>query len=72
MTNLKQLKEALAIQGESGNWNYDSYMHGMYNGMEYAVSLLEGRDPDYREAPSVWLADQEIPEMFIHTVREKM
>ena len=55
---LEQLKDMLIIQGEDGNWNHDSYMHGMYNGMEYAISFLEGRDPDYKSPPPVWLANR--------------
>ena len=55
MTSLEQVKSALAIQGENGNWNYDPYMHGMYNGMEFVVATLEGRDPEFRDAPATWL-----------------
>jgi len=48
---LANLKELLAVQGCDGNWNYDQYMRGMYNGMELAVAVLEGRNPVYRDAP---------------------
>ncbi len=41
--------ELLAIQGEDGNWDYSDYMLGMYNGMELIVSIIEGREPSYRE-----------------------
>ena len=37
--------EMLELQGRDGNYNYDSYMLGLYNGMEYIVSLLEVREP---------------------------
>ena len=37
----------LDIQGHNGNYNYDSYMLGLYNGMEYIVSLLEVREPKF-------------------------
>lgn len=40
--------ELLAIQGEDGNWDYNDYMLGMYNGMELIVSVMEGREPVYR------------------------
>ena len=36
--------EMLELQGRDGNYNYDSYMLGLYNGMEYIVSLLEVRE----------------------------
>jgi hypothetical protein len=58
----KQLQEVsrdiLKIQGSDGNWNYDPYMHGMFNGMEFFVSMLECRPPEFREAPEVWLEDR--------------
>ena len=39
--------EMLELQGRDGNYNYDSYMLGLYNGMEYIVSLLEVREPKF-------------------------
>ena len=47
-----KLKESLAIQARNGNWNYSEYMRGMYNGMEFAVAIMEGRAPSYRDAPA--------------------
>lgn len=35
--------EMLELQGQKGNYDYDEYMLGLYNGMEYIVSLLEVR-----------------------------
>jgi hypothetical protein len=52
-THAKRLADAnemLAIQGSDGNWNVDDYMHGMYNGMEYVLALMEDREPTFREA----------------------
>lgn len=43
-----KLVELLEVQGADGNWNYDDYMCGMFNGMELAVATLEGRDPEFR------------------------
>jgi hypothetical protein len=54
---LEKLNELLNTQGSSGNWDYDPYMHGMYNGMELCLSILEGRDPVFKDAPDVWLSD---------------
>ena len=51
------IRESLAIQGYDGNWNYDPYMLGLYNGIELALATLEGRPPEYREAPEVWGCD---------------
>jgi hypothetical protein len=54
---LECMREMLRIQGNDGNWNYDSYMHGMYNGMEFLISILEDREPLYRVRPDVWLCE---------------
>ena len=55
---LESLKDALKIQGQDGNWNYNPYMHGMYNGIEYSLAIIESREPIYRNAPSEWLIDK--------------
>jgi hypothetical protein len=54
-----KMQEMLEVQGSDGNWNYDSYMHGMYNGMEYMLSMVESREPVFREAPKKWLSKRE-------------
>ena len=54
------MREMLEVQGQHGNWNYDSYMHGLYNGMEYMVALAEKREPKFRDAPDKWLAKYEV------------
>lgn len=59
--NIKKAREMLSVQGDSGNWNYDPYMHGMYNGMEYMLSLIENREPIFKSAPGKWLKDIDLP-----------
>ena len=56
---LVKLKEMLEVQGRDGTWNYDHYFHGMYNGMEVMLAVLEGREPVFREAPEKWLSKKE-------------
>ena len=56
---LVKLKEMLEMQGRDGTWNYDHYFHGMYNGMEVMLAVLEGREPVFREAPKKWLSKKE-------------
>ena len=56
---LVKLKEMLEVQGRNGTWNYDPYFHGMYNGMEVMLAVLEGREPVFREAPEKWLSKKE-------------
>ena len=44
---LKDANEILNIQAQKGNYNYDSYMLGLYNGMEMIVALFEQRKPKF-------------------------
>lgn len=57
--SIESLKEMIKIQCSDGNWNYDPYMHGMANGMIFALHLFSEGDksPEYLEAPKVWLCD---------------
>ena len=55
--SLKTLREMLNVQCSNGNWNFDPYMHGMANGMIFALSLFDNKRPEYLEAPEVWLCD---------------
>jgi hypothetical protein len=48
MDRLATLNHMLEVQGEDGNWNHDEYMCGIYNGLEYAVAIMENREPKYR------------------------
>jgi len=54
---IDKLRKAVETQGMDGNWNYDPYMHGLYNGMELALSILEERPHEFRAAPTAWLCD---------------
>jgi hypothetical protein len=57
MTDLEKLEEATKIQCSDGNWNWDHYMHGMANGMIFALACLKGEEPQYLQAPDEWLCD---------------
>lgn len=57
MTNKKQyekmirdLKNITDIQGQKGNYDYDNYMRGLFNGLEMALSIFEQREPKFKEA----------------------
>ncbi|WP_373894449.1 hypothetical protein [Virgibacillus sp. CBA3643] len=54
---IDDMKGLLEVQGADGNWNYDSYMLGMYNGMELMAAIAEGREPVFRESPALWVKD---------------
>jgi len=45
----QRMRDLVKTQGGIGNWNYDNYMLGMYNGMELMLSIAEGREPVYKE-----------------------
>ena len=70
MQGIEAVKEMLKTQGESGNWNYGPYMHGMFNGLELAVATIEGREPETREAPDEWLCSKESLERGISSVNK--
>lgn len=57
---IEEIKGIIEMQGSSGNWDYDPYMHGLYNGMEMVLAAFEEREPGFREAPKNWLADLEV------------
>lgn len=58
MAALEDMKMSISVQGYDGNWNYDEYMHGMYNGMELMLAFAERREPVFRDAPEVWVRDK--------------
>lgn len=45
--HLEYSKEMLDIQGQKGNYDFDEYMLGLYNGMEYIIALFETREPNF-------------------------
>ena len=56
---LKHIHDVIKIQGGQGNWNYDPYMHGLYNGLIVAKACMTGGEAnDLRKAPEEWLADK--------------
>jgi hypothetical protein len=60
----KEGRKMLEVQGWDGNWNYDTYMHGLYNGMEFMLSLIEEREPEFRDAPKKWLKESKFKMFF--------
>src|SRR5690606_8536630 len=48
----EEIRNLRDIQGQKGTWNTDEYMRGLYNGLELALSVLEGdRVPVFKSAP---------------------
>lgn len=57
---LESMRDLMKVQGADGNWNYDPYMHGMYNGMELMFAMAEGREPVFKDAPTEWMKDRNV------------
>ena len=48
-----KVRDLRNVQGQNGTWNASGYMRGMYNGLELALSIIEGeREPQFRDAPA--------------------
>jgi len=61
VSDVRHMRDA---QGVDGTWNFDPYMHGLYNGIEFALAILEKREPSFRSAPDKWLADNGVKRIF--------
>jgi hypothetical protein len=48
MDDLRLLVDA---QGRDGLWNKNEYLLGFYNGMEFALAIMEEREPKPRKLP---------------------
>ena len=55
--SVQTLRDMTQVQCNDGNWNFDPYMHGMANGMIFALSIFEEGCPEYLEAPETWIKD---------------
>lgn len=55
---VESVRQMRNVQGMDGNWNFDPYMHGLFNGIEFSLSLIEVREPKFRDAPEKWLCDE--------------
>jgi len=55
--NLAVLQDLLEVQCQDGNWDHSPYMHGMANGMIFAMSVLTGDDPEFLDPPENFLCD---------------
>lgn len=52
------LGNILQIQCSHGNWNCNSYMMGLANGLIMAQSILTGQVAEFLDAPEEWLDDR--------------
>lgn len=66
-------KEMLSLQGHDGNYNYDNYMLGLYNGMEYVIALFEKRNPIYKDGKNIeFLNDKNQQKEFIEYLKQML
>ena len=49
----QKIKDMLYQQGQKGNYDYDEYMRGLYNGIELALCCIEDREPTLKSYPHV-------------------
>lgn len=50
---LKKANDLRYIQSQKGNYDYDNYMHGIYNGMEMIIALFEEREPNFIDGKDI-------------------
>ena len=48
---ISDLVDVHAIQSQEGNWNYDTYNQGLFNGLKMALSIMQEREPLFRDLP---------------------
>ena len=71
--HLKCSKEMLDIQAKKGNYDYDEYMLGLYNGMEYIISLFETREPNLISGKDIeFINDKSQQKEFIKYLEDEM
>ena len=52
------LGKFIAIQSQSGNYDYSEYQFGFANGIIFAEAAMCSRKPDYLEKPKKWLKNK--------------
>jgi len=52
---IQDVRDVTRIQCLCHNWQYDSYMHGMANGLILALALLDCQEPKFLDAPKKWI-----------------
>lgn len=57
---IRMLSNLCDIQRMEGNWNYDEYHFGLANGLILALATILNENPNYLDAPEVFLRDLEM------------
>ena len=58
MIKADKIRNAHEIHGRNGSWDENEYMCGLFNGMEYALSVIEDREPKYRTVPEMMIREK--------------
>lgn len=58
----ENIRDLIKVQCYSGNWNSNSYMMGLANGLILALSCITGEEPEFLKKPEVWLDNLPKPE----------
>ena len=64
-----KVRQIRDIQAQDGNWDYNQYMCGMFNGLELAMAILENREPEYKKPPEPAMGAIEYKEPIIQVER---
>ena len=62
---LKVLDDLVKFQSQSGNYDYDSYMHGIANGLILAQSVMTGQKFKLLDTPVQWLYDTQHDKLIV-------
>ena len=52
---VEKLRGMKELACRHGNADYDHYLHGMANGIIFALSVLDQNEPKYLDPPEVWI-----------------
>ena len=47
----KEIEKFHRLVSMDGSWNASDYMLGQYNALEYVVSILNDKEPEFRSLP---------------------
>ena len=57
---VEQLRNIVNVQGQRGTYNDGNYMLGLFNGLEFALSIFDRREPKFRGKDSLFISDYRI------------
>ena len=57
---VEDLRNIVNIQGQRGTYNDGNYMLGLFNGLEFALSIFDRREPKFRGKDSLFVNDYRI------------